>query len=314
MPLADARPHPGHNRLAAAAEPPNNNDPCSRNGRNTCGTNGEGSYRTYRYGVRWFGDYRGAVADVSGGTFCIDLRFWYPSRSFDYERRSAAGLRNKEGEAISATALRRMSRALWRYGRSDKPSQQAAVMVYVHRLMGDGAPGEADPKALSRAEPGRSTRASQRDAERYAGPYTVKADLPAKLISGRAAGGRRSRCSRRSGRRVPNVDVALTVTGADGVRRRSAPAPTGVATVPVTARDPEAGVTLTRDAPSLPADLPALYVPTQGESARNAQRIVAPATVSPRARGQGRRAGRAGSSRRRSARRPRRPARRSPTR
>ena len=66
--------------VAQAAEPPNQNDPCSRNGRNTCGTNGEGSYRNYRYGVRWFGDYRGAVEDVSGGTFCIDLRFWYPSR------------------------------------------------------------------------------------------------------------------------------------------------------------------------------------------------------------------------------------------
>jgi hypothetical protein len=33
---------------AQAAEPPNQNDPCSKNGRNTCATNGEGSYRTYR--------------------------------------------------------------------------------------------------------------------------------------------------------------------------------------------------------------------------------------------------------------------------
>src|SRR4051794_35086326 len=137
--------------VAAAAEPPNQNDPCSRNGRDACGTTGKGSYRTYRYGVRWFGDYRGAVPDVGGGTFCIDLRFWYPSKSFGYERRSADGLKNREGEAVSTTSLRRMSRALWRYGRSDSPTQQAAVMVYVHRLMGDGAPGEADPKALSKA-------------------------------------------------------------------------------------------------------------------------------------------------------------------
>ena len=204
--------------VAQAAEPPNQNDPCSRSGRNTCGTNGEGSYRTYRYGVRWFGDYRGAVEGVAGGTFCIDLRFWYPSRSFDYEQRSAAGLRNKEGEAISAANLRRMNRALWRYGRSAKPSQQAAVMLYVHRLMGDGAPGEADPKALSRAS--QSTYASvQRDAERFAGPYKVKAALPddADLRPRR----RRSRIEvlSASGRRVPNVDVALAVTGADAPAR-----------------------------------------------------------------------------------------------
>ena len=71
--------------VAAAAEPPNQNDPCSRNGRDTCGTTGKGSYRNYRYGVRWFGDYRGAVPDVSGATFCIDLRFWYPGEKFEYE-------------------------------------------------------------------------------------------------------------------------------------------------------------------------------------------------------------------------------------
>jgi hypothetical protein len=261
---------------AHAAEPPNQNDPCSRNGRNTCGTNGEGSYRDYRYGIRWFGDYRGAVEGLSGGTFCIDLRFWYPSRSFDYEKRSAANLRNKEGEAISATNLRRMSRALWRYGRSGKPSQQAAVMLYVHRLMGDGAPGEADPKALSSSS--RSIYAKvQRDAERYAGPYRVKADLPDRLTAGSAAE-LKVEVLAASGRRVPNVDVALTVSGADAPARVKT-GTRGVVTVPVTARE---AVTLTARA-ELPADLPALYVPTRGESARNAQRIVAPATSPERA-------------------------------
>src|SRR6478736_1958656 len=154
--------------VAAAAEPPNQNDPCARNGRDTCGTTGKGSYRDSRYGVRWFGDYRGAVPDVSGGTFCIDLRFWYPSKAFGYEERSAAGLKNKEGKAVSATALRRMNRALWRYGRSNDATQQAAVMVYLHRLMGDGAPGEADPKALSAAGQAVYSRVVS-DAERFAG-------------------------------------------------------------------------------------------------------------------------------------------------
>ena len=88
--------------VAAAAEPPNQNDPCSRNGRDSCGTTGKGSYRNYRYGVRWFGDYRGAVPDVTGATFCIDLRFWYPGEDVRAtSRSSAAGLKNKDGKAVS---------------------------------------------------------------------------------------------------------------------------------------------------------------------------------------------------------------------
>src|SRR3954453_11324844 len=117
--------------VARAAEPPNQNDPCAKAGRDTCGTTGQGSYRTYRYGPRWFGDYRGAVDGVTGGTFCIDLRFWYPSKTFGYEKRSATGLKNKAGKAVSASNLRKMNRALWRYGRSNDATQQAAVMIYV---------------------------------------------------------------------------------------------------------------------------------------------------------------------------------------
>ena len=70
-----------------------------------------------------------------------------------------------------------MNRALWRYGRSNNAAQQAAVMVYVHRLMADGAPGEADPNALSAASR-RIYAQVERDAERFAGPYKVRATLP----------------------------------------------------------------------------------------------------------------------------------------
>jgi LPXTG-site transpeptidase (sortase) family protein len=266
--------------VAQAAEPPNQNDPCSKNGRNTCGTNGEGSYRTYRYGVRWFGDYRGAIDEVSGGTFCIDLRFWYPSKAFDYEKRSADGLRNKEGEAISALKLRRMNRALWRYGRSNSAAQQAAVMVYVHRLMADGAPGEADPTVLSAAS--RSLYAQvERDAERFAGPYKVRAALPAKLVAGRAAEVTVEVLAA-NGRRVPNVDVSLAAAGADGAPATVSTGASGVAKTSITAGS-AAAVTLDARAVGLPADAPTLYVPTRGESARNAQRIVAAATARPSA-------------------------------
>ncbi|MEQ9094555.1 MAG: hypothetical protein RLN63_10660, partial [Miltoncostaeaceae bacterium] len=53
-----------------AAAPPNRNDPCSEGGRNICDTNGVGRYETYRYGIRWFGDFRGAVPEVDLPTFC----------------------------------------------------------------------------------------------------------------------------------------------------------------------------------------------------------------------------------------------------
>lgn len=259
---------------ALAAEPPDQNDPCSRNGRDTCGTTGKGSYRYYRYGVRWFGDYRRAVPEVAGGTFCIDLRFWYPSRSFDYKRRSAANLRNKDGDKVSTTALRRMNRALWRYGRSNNAAQQAAVMLYVHRLMGDGAPGEVDPKALSPASRRIYTQVV-RDAERWAGPYKVQVKLPAKLVAGRAAQATVEVLTA-GGRRVPNVDVALKATGGEAPARVNTG--TGVGKATVTASSP-GSLTVDAEAADLPAELPTMYVPTRGKAAVNAQRLVTAATT-----------------------------------
>src|SRR4051794_19536092 len=103
---------------AWAGEPPNQHDPCSAGGRDSCHTNGVGSYETYRYGLRWFGDYRGAVPGLTGPTFCIDLRYWYPGKDYGYEGRSAArGLRNRDGKAVSLADLHRMSYALWAFGR-----------------------------------------------------------------------------------------------------------------------------------------------------------------------------------------------------
>ena len=168
----------GGGAAAQAAEPPNQNDPCSRNGRNTCGTNGEGSYRNYRYGVRWFGDYRRASTDVSGGTFCIDLRFWYPSKSFDYEERSAAGLRNKESEAVSA-----------RQAAADEPRAVAVRALGQRRPAGRGdglrAPvdgrrgaGRGRPEGAVGGEPLGSTRRWSATPSASPGPYKVRATLP----------------------------------------------------------------------------------------------------------------------------------------
>ena len=272
--------------VAAAAEPPNQNDPCSRNGRDSCGTTGKGSYRNYRYGVRWFGDYRGAVPEVSGATFCIDLRFWYPGKSFGYEERSAAGLKNKAGKAVSATSLRRMNRALWKYGRSGNATQQAAVMLYVHRLMGDGAPGEVDPSALSST--GRSVYAKVvADADRWAGPYTVNVELPATLTAGKEAEATVEVLTP-DGRKVPDVDVTLTVVGAEAAKKVNTG--DGTATVSVTPGGPGT-VTVDARTEGLPAELPTMYVPTKGQAVRNGQRLVSALTATPRASAEGRRAG-----------------------
>ena len=265
---------------ASAAEPPNQNDPCARGGKDTCGTTGKGSYRTYKFGPRWFGDFRGAVRGDDGPTFCIDLRYWYPSRKFGYRKHAASGLVNRDGDAVSASHLRRMNYAMWQFGRTDSATQQAAVMLYVHSLMGDAAPGEIDPSALTSAS--RAVyRRIQRDAKRYAGPYRVRATLPDQLIAGRAAEVK-VQVLGAAGRAVPGVDLELTATGASGLPATASTGSGGTAAVKLTPTDPAAGIALTVRAPGLAADVPVLYVPARRDAARNAQRLVAPAGTSAR--------------------------------
>ncbi len=151
-----------------AAEPPNQNDPCSRAGRDSCGTTGVGRYATYRYGLRWFGDYRKAVPGEDDPTFCIDLRFWYPSPKFKYKERSTDGLKSRAKKAVPATRLAYMNYALWKYGRSDNVTRQAATMLFVHHLMDDGAPGEIDPGAISPQIEATFNRISD-EAKKFAG-------------------------------------------------------------------------------------------------------------------------------------------------
>src|SRR5215467_14263964 len=83
-----------------AVTPPNPNDPCARGGRDVCGMTGTGYYKDYRYGVRWFGDFRRAIPGTVH-TFCLDLGFWYPSVRYRYREDPAGSLRNRLGEAVS---------------------------------------------------------------------------------------------------------------------------------------------------------------------------------------------------------------------
>ena len=256
-PADGARPPHGALAPAGAAEPPDQDDPCARAGKKTCGTTGKGSYRTYEFGPRWFGDFRGAVPGVDGPTFCIDLRFWYPSRSFGYEKRSAEGLRNRDGDALSASALRRMSYA----------------HVALRALRQRDAAGRGDalrPQADGRRGAGRGHAAGAQCAQ----PRHLQAD-PARGEAlrrslpgpGDAARGARRRPRGRGGGRGPRRGGAprarrrgrrSTATGADrlpetvdtgraGPRRSPSRRPTRAPASRVRAR-----------AADLPADLPML--------------------------------------------------------
>lgn len=250
-------------------EPPNQNDPCSSAGKNTCGTNGVGFYQRYRYGIRWFGDFRGAVVGA-GPTFCIDLRWWYPARRFNYAPITNTGLRNSNGSAISAADQAKMSYAIWNYGRSSNRNRQAATMLYVHSLMRDGAPGEVDP-TINPTVNAIFTRI-QEDAAKYRGPYRVVADVPKDLSVGQPASVT-VRVISATGNAVPNVALRIAATGGVGAPTTARTNATGVATVSFTPIDVTAGFRARIDAVQLAANLPRISRATVAAPRRNAQRM-----------------------------------------
>ena len=257
---------------ALAAEPPNQNDPCSRDGRNVCGTTGVGFYDTYRYGVRWFGDFRGAVPDVAR-TFCIDLRFWYPSRSMRFRLAEPDQLRNRDGDTVTYERQRRMAYAAWTYGRTNTANQQAAVMLYVHSQMGDAKAGEVDPSAINPAVAAIFEQVA-RDSERLHGPYRVAiGGLPSRMTVGTKATAT-IRVVAESGAAVPNVRLTLSGRGVR-VPGSVETNDSGVAQVEVTAAD--AGeITLSVQSEQLASTLPAYYFPSTAVGLRNGQRLLAP--------------------------------------
>lgn len=256
-----------------AAEPPNQNDPCASGGRDTCGTTGVGSYERYRYGLRWFGDFRGAV-EGEVQTFCIDLRFWYPSKAYRYkEMEVGPGFKNREGEVIPVRSQQKMAYALWNFGRTSNSTQQAAMMLYVHSLMNDGAPGEVASDAIG---PGVAARfaAIERDAARFHGPYRIETKLSDGLRVAKKATGT-VRILSAAGNPLPDVDLTLTVKGAEGAPRRIRTNGAGVARIGFTPTD-VAGLTVTVASETVASTLPQVYRPTTAAASRNGQRLAAP--------------------------------------
>lgn len=260
---------------ALAAVPPNRADPCASAGRNTCGTLGVGFHQTYRYGIRWFGDFRRVAPGVEQA-FCIDLRFWYASPAYRYRTVSSSTLRNADGKRVPVRNLQQMAYAIWRYGRSADPEQQAAAALYVHSLMGDARPGEVDPAGLRNATVSSLYDRIARDATRYRGPYRVEVVFP-----GRLAAGKRGRALIRvrsgAGVAIPNLRLELSGSGASGIARSASTGANGVATVPFTPTGAET-VRLSVATGLLSATLPRVLRATTAAAAPNAQRLAAPSS------------------------------------
>jgi hypothetical protein len=257
-----------------AGDPPNRNDPCSSMGRNTCGTLGVGSYETYRYGVRWFGDYRGVVPGAEH-TYCIDLRYWYPNPTSRFREDASPTLENRDGKLVSLERRRRMAYAVWAYGRSTRPSQAAAVMLYVHGLMGDAAPGEVAPTAIGRSVAETYARVA-RDAARFHGPYRIETRLPKRLRAGTKITGS-VRVLSAGGAALPGISLRVDAPGATGLPARVETNASGLAKLSLT---PSASgpLRLSLSTEALASTLPRIYAPTTSAAARNGQRIVVPAS------------------------------------
>ncbi|HEY1365724.1 MAG TPA: class F sortase [Gaiellaceae bacterium] len=247
--------------------PPNPQDPCARAGRDVCGTAGTGFYHGSRYGTRWFGDYRGVVPGHPHA-FCIDLRYWYAAPSYRYRVVASSGLRNRAGASVSAEKQAKLAYAIWAFGRSTTPSRQAAVMLYVHSLMGDARPGELDPDAVRPSVAAFYERIG-RAAARYHGPYRIEASLPRGLAVGRPATAT-LRVLSATGAALPGQAFSLSVTGADAPSLVSADA-AGRADVVLTPTAVDVKVRVS--AAGLASSTPTIYAPTTTAAAPNGQRL-----------------------------------------
>ena len=256
---------------AVAGNPPNPNDPCSTAGRNTCGTSGIGFYKTYRYGIRWFGDYK--VLPDGSRTFCIDLGYWYPSTSYRYTLQAEPTLTNSAGKEVPLVNRQKMAYAAWAFGRTTSPNRQAAVMLYIHSLMGDARPGEVDPNAIG-PEVASIFQTVAAESARLHGPYRVEGSFGGPLEAGKPATAT-IRLVSASGAAVPGVTFHLSAKGASGVPKTATANAEGVATVDFRPSS-GVGVAIAVAAPGVPATVPSVYKPAVQKAAPNAQRLVAP--------------------------------------
>jgi Sortase domain len=255
-----------------AAKPPNQNDPCARSGRDICGTAGVGFYRATRYGIRWFGDFRGAV-NGHRPTFCIDLRYWYASQSYRYREITSTVLRNRDGEIVSRAKQERIAYALWAFGRSMSPVRQAATMLYVNSLMGTARPGELDLDAMP-AKVALRFRSIARAAARYHGPYRVATRVPKRLIVNHPTKATVSIRSA-SGHALPHATLSLSALGAKVPSRVRTD---GRGRAVITLKPTAVHVQLQVASRELAATQPRIFAPSTALAAPNGQRLAMPSS------------------------------------
>ena len=243
---------------APAKEPPNQNDPCSSAGRNTCGTTGVGFYETYKYGLRWFGDYRGAVPDArtrSASTCSTGTR----RRSTASASRPPTRSRTATGKTVSLENRRRMAYAMWAYGRSGEANQQAAVMLYVHGADGRRAPRRGRPVGVSDAVAAIYDEVAPRRGA-LPRPVPRRGELPG-APAGRRAGHRDDPRALGVRRRAPERRASRCRRRARAFPLTSRPAPTASRSVAFTAKSAD-GATIEAKTEPIASTLPVVYAPT----------------------------------------------------
>jgi Sortase domain len=238
-----------------------------------CDTLGVGLYNATPEGVRWLGDFRGAVPGEAH-TFCIDAHFWFSSPAYRYREISAVGLTNRDGRAVSLENQRRLAYALWTFGRSASPERQAAVMLFTHRLMGD-EPATAAPVGAGSAVASVYERI-ETASTRLHGPYRIDARFPASLTVGRPADVV-VRVLAASGAAVPAAGLSLSVVAAGGVPSRVTTTKAGIARIRLVPSR-TTGVALRVRTGPLASSRPRLYAATTAKGAVNAQRLAAPSS------------------------------------
>jgi len=257
----------------ASGAPPGPHDPCARNGRDVCGTAGVGFYRRTAYGVRWFGDYRGVIPGAPG--FCVDLGYWYAGRRYRY-RPQPGPLRARNGELVPAARRQELAYAIWRFGRSMQPRRQAAVMLYVHSLIGGARPGELDPASLG-ADVASLYERIARDASRYHGPYRIVVGLPRRLLVDRRAAAT-VRVLSAAGVAVPGARVTLGAAGTGNAPAAVTTDGAGVAHLAVTPST-ISGLRLRLRATGLASPEPHVFAATAAFARARGQRLAIPATA-----------------------------------
>ena len=265
-----------------AVEPPNQNDPCSSAGRNTCGTHGR-RLPPRRTATACAGSATSAASSRARRTRSASTsRYWYPSPSYRF-REVSGPLRNREGETVSAREP--AADGVRDLGVRPQPRTRPAGGGDALRPLADGrrAPGRGRPRPRS-AHAVESTLRAHRP--RRSAPTTAPIGSRSAIPSGarRSARGRTAtiRVLSGPGNGVPNLELALTARGAGGIPTSVRTNAEGLARVTFTPTTAGERPPVRRERETLASTLPRVFAPTtsarprataSGSSCRDSQTV-----------------------------------------